>query len=229
MKKLILLIVVMVYGSNLSFAQCNKIFDFQEGTSWQWTNYDKKGKFNGKTMHKVEKYTALDDGFEITLSAVVSDKKGEQFSLGSMAMSCKNDIFYIDMKKFIPTEMFESKNGEMSIEATGENLDLPINMKPGDYLRDAYVTMNLGGTDLPMDVRMTVEIFERKVDGEEKLNTPAGEFNTLIISQSVKVKTIISSQFDSKEWYAPGVGMVKSESYKKGKLMGYSILTQFSK
>jgi hypothetical protein len=41
---------------------------------------------------------------------------------------------------------------------------------------------------------------------------------------------MVKTEASSKEWYAEGVGLVKSEIYnKKGKLMGYSELTSFEK
>jgi len=227
MKKILIFTVVAVFAGSTSFAQCNEMFDFQEGTSWQWSNYDKKGKLLGKSMQKIKQFNKTSGGFEVTISLVQSDKKGDQTEPVSMDMECKDGIVYFDMKKFIPDEYLEE--GDMTVEVTGDNLEMPTNLKVGDYLRDASVTMDLAGSGSPIKINMTVEIFNRKVDGEENLHTPAGEFNCFIISQSIKTKTIMSIQMESKEWYSQGTGMVKSETYKKGKLMGYTILSQFSK
>lgn len=223
MKKIAIFIVFAVFAGSISFAQCNEMFDFQEGTSWQWSNYDKKGKPLGKSMQKIEKFNKISGGFEVTISVVQSDKKGEQTEPVSMDMACRDGVVYFDMKKFVPDEYLKDEDEEVSITITGDNLEMPTNMKVGDYLRDASVTMDLSA------IKMTVEIFNRKVEGEEILHTPAGEFDCLIISQTIKTKAIISMQMETKEWYAQGTGMVKSETYKKGKLMGYTILTQFSK
>ncbi len=80
-----------------------------------------------------------------------------------------------------------------------------------------------------MGIKMTVNITDRKVGKEEVLHTPAGEFNCFIITQTISTKSIVSMEVNSKEWYSEGTGMIKSETYRKGKMMGYSILTQFSK
>ena len=229
MKKLLTLLAFVFFLGGALFAQCNKMFDYQEGTSWQWTNYDKKGKFMGKSMQKIEELTKLSNGFEVTISLVHSDKKGEQVEPISMDMACKDGVVYFDMKKFVPDEYLSDSGGEATVDVTGTNLEMPINMKAGDYLKDASVSMNIGSSESPMGIKMTVDIFDRKVEAEEKLNTPAGEFDCFVITQSMKTKMMISMQMESKEWYSPGIGMVKSESYKKGKLMSYAILTQFSK
>lgn len=229
MKKVLIFIVFVLFAGSTSLAQCNEMFDFQEGTSWQWTNYDKKGKFMGKSMQKIDALNKLSNGFEVTISVVQSDKNGEQVGPFSMDMACKDGVVYFDMKKFIPDEYLEDPESEATVEVTGDNLEMPINMKAGDYLKDAAVSMKIGGAGSPTAINMTVEIFDRKVVAEENLNTPAGEFDCFVITQTMKTKMMISFQMESKEWYSPGIGMVKSETYKKGKLMGYNILTQFSK
>ena len=229
MKKVLIFSALLLIVDNTSFAQCNEMFDYQEGTSWQWTNYDKKGKLMGKSMQKIESYKEVDNGFEVSISLVQSDKKGEQTEPVSMDMGCKDGVVYFDMKKFIPDEYMIDSEGEMTVEVTGENLEMPTNLKTGDYLKDASVTMDLAGSGSPMALKMTVEIYNRKVEGEETLHTPAGEFDCFIISQSIKTKTVISMQMESKEWYSIGIGMIKSESYRKGKMIGYNLLTQFSK
>ena len=223
MKKVLTFIVFVFFTGVTAFAQCNEMFDFQEGTSWQWSNYDKKAKLLGKSMQKIEKFNKLSNGFEVTISMVQADKKGEQSEPISMDMACKDGVVYFDMKKFVPAEYLNDENGDATFTVTGENLEMPTNLKVGDYLRDASVTIDMTA------IKMTVEIFNRKVEGEENLHTPAGEFDCFIISQSIKTKAIISMQMESKEWYSQGTGMIKSESYKKGKLTGYTMLTQFSK
>jgi hypothetical protein len=227
MKKVLIFTVVAVFSGSTSFAQCNAMFDFQEGTSWQWTNYDKKGKFMGKSMQKIEEFDNIDNGFEVTLSVVYSYRNGEQSEPVSMEMACKDGVVYFDMKKFLPVEHYE--DGDISVTVTGDNLEMPTDLKVGDYLRDASVTMDLMGGGAPTDVNLTIDIFNRMVEGEEILHTPVGEFNCFIISQSIKSKIVNSGQIDSREWYSQGTGMIKSETYRKGKIMGYSILTQFSK
>ena len=78
-------------------------------------------------------------------------------------------------------------------------------------------------------MNISVTISDRKVVAEETLNTPAGEFDCAVLEQTVSTKMMMSIIMESKEWYTPGVGMIKSESYRKGKLTGYSLLTAFNR
>lgn len=228
MKKLFVLFLA-TYLAPGAFAQCDKIFDYKEGSTWQWSYYDKKGKFSSKTIQTVEEYKDLSNGFAVTLSVVNSDNKGEQMPPKSFDMTCEDGTIYFDMKKFIPDNYLEDSEEGMSIDIKGDNLEMPASMKPGDVLKDASVTMKMGSGDSPVNINLVISIYNRKVEGEETLNTPAGEFDCSIITQTIKTKSIVSMEMDSKEWYTPGVGMIKSESYRKGKLMGYSILTNFTK
>lgn len=70
-----------------------------------------------------------------------------------------------------------------------------------------------------------------KYEGFETVNTPVGKFNCLKVSYTVKSKVMMTSEsYNVTEWYAEGIGMVKSMSTtKKGKSRSASILTSIEK
>ena len=210
----------------ISYGQCDKIFDFKEGTSWTWANYDKKGKLIGKTIQQVTDLSIDGANRTAVLEVRQSDKKGEQTEPISMEMACEDGIIIVDMKKFLPTEYLEGEDAEMKIDT--KNLELPQSMKVGDKLKDGLINMSLTGSS-PISMNISVTISDRKVVAEETLNTPAGEFDCAVLEQTVSTKMMMSIIMESKEWYTPGVGMIKSESYRKGKLTGYSLLTAFNR
>jgi hypothetical protein len=156
----------------------------------------------------------------------MSDKKGEQTEPITMEMSCQDGVIYLDMKKFVPDEYLQDESFDLSLDAS--DLEMPEDMKVGDKLKDATVTMDMSGGS-PMAMKMTVKIHDRKVVAEETVNSAAGEFNCLVLQQKINTKMGMSMEMESKEWYAVGVGMIKSESYRKGKMIGYSLLTTFKK
>ena len=63
---------------------------------------------------------------------------------------------------------------------------------------------------------MSVEITNRKVEGKESITTAAGTWDCFKISyhSKVLVKIIVGIPMNSNvtEWYAPGFGVVKTES-----------------
>lgn len=64
---------------------------------------------------------------------------------------------------------------------------------------------------------MTMVISERKVEGQESITTSAGTWNCFRISYkgrlTIKMGPIpINTSLDGAEWYAPGFGMIKTQS-----------------
>ena len=225
MKRIFLIAAVLFFNLG-SYAQCNHYFNVKEGTNWTLSNYDAKGKLQSKTIQKVSAYKETSNGFEATFNITSVDKKGEQTMLGSSTIVCDNGIIYFDMNDMFPKEQLQAMESfEMTVDGT--NLELPANLKVGQELKDAEVNLHIDAS--PMQMNFKINITERKVLAEEHLNTPAGEFDCFKITQKVFMKTIGKMETSSIEWYAKGVGMVKSESYnKKGKMMGYSLLTTYS-
>jgi hypothetical protein len=112
---------------------------------------------------------------------------------------------------------------EMSVE--GGNLEMPSSMKAGDLLKDGDLKMSFSSGGVTV-MNMSVSITNRKVEAVESLTTPAGTFECYKISYDIATKMMISVKMKGIEWYAKGVGLVKSETYgKDGKLQGSTLLT----
>ncbi|MDD2381630.1 MAG: hypothetical protein PHV35_08015, partial [Mariniphaga sp.] len=114
------------------------------------------------------------------------------------------------------------------IKITGNKMEIPSNPQPGDILPDASVEMALKLGIVNM--RMAAEVTNRKVEAIEDISVPAGSFNCYRFSSDINSIALgIKVNTKSKEWYAKGIGTVKSESYdKKGKLQSYTILTEMN-
>lgn len=222
----IFLVVALVFFNLIASAQCNQYYNLKEGTSWTISNYDAKGKSQGKTIQKVTAYSESSDGFEATFKITSVDKKGEQTAMGSSTIRCEGGVIYFNLEDMFPDEAMESMK-EFEMTADGENLELPADLKAGQVLKDASLQLHIDAGVMQMNFK--IDITDRKVIGEEKLHTPAGEFNCFKLSQNVYMKTMGKFEMHSIEWYAEGVGMVKSETYdKKDKLKSYSILTAYN-
>ncbi|MFD2312589.1 hypothetical protein ACFSKX_19395, partial [Microbulbifer halophilus] len=108
------------------------------------------------------------------------------------------------------------------------NVEFPNNLKVGQTLKDANLKMTLNMSGIKMN--MTMDMLNRTVDAKESVTTTAGTFDCFVLSYDTEMKMGMKMNFKNKEWIAKGVGVVKSENYnKKGKLMGYSELTSFTK
>lgn len=219
---ILFLSVVTTYG----FAQCNAYYVLKKGTSWQVSNFNAKGKFQGKTIQKVIEYKSTSNGFEATLEVISEDDKGEQFMAGTTSLTCEDGVVYFNLEDMLPDETMKSIES-FNVSVDGTNMELPNNMKVGQALKDAQLTMNVDAT--PLKMKFIVNVTDRKVEAEETLKVPAGSFDCYKITQKIYTKTMVKVESNTVEWYAKGVGMVKSETYnKKGKLAGYSLLTAYN-
>lgn len=79
---------------------------------------------------------------------------------------------------------------------------------------------------------MNVLISDRKVEGKETINTPAGTYQCFKISYKMSIDTSmlginIPINFRGIDFIAEKEGIVRSESYNKnGKLMAYTLLSK---
>lgn len=85
---------------------------------------------------------------------------------------------------------------------------LPAGMKPGDKLPDARCKVQTG------IMTHTMEIISREVLRFETVTVPAGTFDCVVLRER-KIERGIGRNRDtvSENWYAPGVGPVRHDSY----------------
>jgi len=112
------------------------------------------------------------------------------------------------------------------IQITGNNMEIPSNPKPGDILPDANVemAMKMGFVNMKMSAQVT----NRKVEAIEDITVKAGSFKGYKFTSEVN-SSVMGMKVNSKntDWYAKGVGTVRTESYdKNGKLQSYTELIE---
>ena len=94
-------------------------------------------------------------------------------------------------------------------------LEYPASMKEGDSLKDGIFNMDFKGNG-GINGTVSVALTERKVVGKESMTTPAGTWDCFKITYhskiNIKIVIGIPINMDVTEWYAPGFGVVKTES-----------------
>lgn len=227
MKFLKIFILLIATAGYIQAQNCKAYIPYEEGTKLEITNYDKKGKVTGKVNQEVTKVESSGNSTNFSMHQVITDEKGEESVETDMTFRCIDNVFYIDMNAFVNDQQMEAyENMDMEIEM--DEIDIPANLKPGQRLKDGKITMKVI-SDSPISMNFTVSVVNRKVEAEEKVTTSAGTFDCIKISQDIVTKTGFSITINSVEWYAEGIGAVKSETYRKGKLMGSSELTKIEK
>ncbi|HYE53595.1 MAG TPA: hypothetical protein VD996_02085, partial [Chitinophagaceae bacterium] len=141
------------------------------------------------------------------------DKKGKSIVKSTAHYKCTGGIMMMDLKAMIPTQ--QAQQFKMDAKADNIYIEYPLNMKPGDNLKDASMTMEVNNNG--MQQTLTINITNRKVEGKESLTTPAGTWDCYKITSKNKINMKmgpigVPMNMDVTEWFAPGFGIVKTES-----------------
>lgn len=222
------LLCFAVFEKNI--AQCNnEYFAFEEGTKYEMTHYDAKGRVSSMVKNTINfAAESSTGGYEIQINSVVLDKDGDEVSSGDFLMNCKDDVITLDINSLVNPGLTNMQaNAEISISGAGAIF--PPELTPGETLPDGETEIEVSTNGVKfMTIRMNQS--NRRVVGKKKITTKAGTFDCVEINYDFEVKMLIRKTFTVKEWFAKGVGLVKSETYdKKDKLESSSELTAFSK
>lgn len=225
MKKLILFTVMIFFGMALKAQEI--FFPTKEGTVLVYKTFDKKDKETNMVRYTIKHLEINGSDMDITYLCESLDPKEKLVFKEEITIHQKGDKLYFDMSNFINKAAFQ-QNGEIpaEIQVTGNNLEVPSDPKPGDLLPDANVemAMKLGFINMKMSANVT----NRRVEAIEDITVKAGTFKGYKFSSEVN-SVVMGMKINSKntDWYAKGVGIVKTESYdKNGKLQSYMELIE---
>lgn len=225
------LLVTLLAIALVPFARCDDCLAFvpqKEGTIWEQTSFNKKGKAVGKVEYRLASIETEGGRTDFHVEQTSFDKKGESIYNGDLKYSCEEGTFYIDMSSFVdPQQLGMHGGGEFKINT--DAIGFPSDISPGQTLGNGSISLELG-LGGPIKMNMVVEVMNRKVEAKETVETTAGSFECYRISQEIVTRTIMVIKVKSVDWIAPGIGSVKTESYNmRGKLMGYMELTRLEK
>jgi DUF3108-like len=225
----IALIFILTIHLGYSQNDCKPYVPTTKGAMWEITNYTAKDKTTGKIAYEL--IDKVENGNDVTfkIKTVTYDKKGEKVYSNIFEAKCIDGKFDFDMAFKMDGGALQAYEN-MDVEVDASKFEIPsFDASAGTKLDDGSLEIKVGSGGMSM-FKMTVLVTDRIVEAIEEISTPAGSFNCIVLSQKVSTKMMIKVQGASKEWYAENIGLVRSESYnKKGKLMGYSLLTKLEK
>ncbi len=232
MRKIILSILLVVLVTLNSKAQegCSKYYPMKEGSSFQYTMYNKKGNAEGITDYTISKVSTESGTTAATFDFKFTDKKGKELFNSDYQIICSEDGIKIDYASLFPTQMMQQyKKMGLEMDISGTDIQLPNDLSVGKILEDANlsIAMNMSGITMNISVDQT----NRKVEKTERITTPAGTFECYLITETNTSKAMgTTKETLNKLWLAEGVGMIKQETYKKnGNLITRMELTAYSK
>lgn len=230
MKSIATLITIFICSTFAIGQECDDYLLLNEGSSLEYTNYDKKGNAITVGNHKavsVEKNgTEFKSKIELDLKNL---DKGDTFKM-EYDVSCEDGILSIDMSRFFDSsQLMQYEGADFNIDIKGDMLYFPRDLKEGESLNDGHITIKVNKDGFTF-VTMTMNIINRKVHGKETITTKAGTFDCYKVSFDFESKFgIIKARGSAEEWYHDNRILVKSKSYsKKGKDVGSTELTQIS-
>lgn len=218
MKNLVILsVLIAFFSSNVISQDCTVYIPSEVGTELHYQMTNAKGKIQGIYSQKMIsiKNNGGETIYEI-LQTHRDPKDSEKIIIqDTISFRCKDNVFYIDMEKYLNQKQMEGFKG-MEVKITTDDLIYPPNLSPGMTLKDGSISLEIGSGLM----NMTTNIINRKVEAHENITTPAGTFKCYKISEDVKSKMgFIKVQMHNVAWIVKDIGNIRSESYnKKGKL-----------
>ena len=196
----------------------------------EMTVYDKKGKASGTQTWNITDVKKEGNSYTSTINSSFKDDKGKEIAKGTGLYKCSGGMLQADMKMSMPQQPGMQSS---EVELSNSYLEYPYSMTVGQTLKDAQMEMDM---NMNTGVKANINFKEtnRKVDAKESITTPAGTWDAYVISYEGNMRTKmgplgIPFNFTAKEWYVPGIGIVKTETYSKGKLAGSTMITSIKK
>jgi hypothetical protein len=224
--KNVLLTIVAILSVFILNAQ-DSFFPTKEGMVLTYKSFDKKDKLSGITKYTIEKVNISGSDIDFTYLCESLDNKEKLVFKEEITVHQKGDVMYIDMGNFLNKAAFQ-QDGEMpaEVEVKGNNMEIPMNPMPGQTLPDATIEMALKMGF--MNMKMSADVTNRKVEAIEDITVTGGSFKCYKFSSDVNTVAMgIKVQAKTTEWFAKGIGTVKTESYdKKGNLSGRTELVE---
>ena len=224
MKKLLLFALIIFWGTGTKAQEI--FFPTKEGTVLLYKSFDKKDKVINSSRLTIKQITINGNDMDITYLCESIDSKDKLLFKEDITIHKKGDKLYFDMGNFINKSVFQ-QNGAIpaEVQITGNTMEIPSNPNPGDALPNANVEMSLKMGFITM--KMSALVSNRKVEATEDITVQAGPLKSYKLTSLVNASAMgMKTETNIIEWYAKGVGLVKSESYDKGKLLAHTELVE---
>lgn len=207
---------------------CTFFFPQTKGTQLIKKGYDAKGNLKSVLTYTVDEVETIPSGMEVEADYVFTDSQGKVIDKGDLEAFCQNGEFFIDMKEVLNNPTFVSTvNADLAV--TEEVINYPnvsSTTSPNDvYFDDAVIKIY---SKKNRKDRKKVSIYDREYVTTEQITTPAGTFDCTKVKYRIKSRSPKETiEGYGYEWYAPNVGVVRSEHYNNNNvLQSYSVLEE---
>lgn len=204
---------------------CKHYVPSEVGSTWEHTHYSRIDRVIGFTTYEIISKTESVDSSIFQIRASSIDEGANAIYINDFEASCIDSVFEFDMRFLLNGSLTPASN---TVEYTVESNKLPIpsmDVDLGTFLDNGSLKLEAYMEESRL-YQITVDITDRLILAHETVETSAGSFECLKLSQTVDTKKIFKNRETSNVWYSEGVGLVRSESFdKQGTLTGYTLLT----
>ncbi len=235
MKKSLLILVSVFASVSLVNAQdeCMQFFPNTEGSTLTSKSYDGNNTLLATTVYTITKSYDYLDRDEIFVDAVTSDANNQVVDRSTLNAYCDDNNFYFKMDNRTMVPGLVNVLSE-DTQLVGSFLDYPdpfadniYDMQRGPFKMDGgeFTIKTKNGS---ADDRMRVRVYNRQLEKNEEITTPAGNFHAAKIKFTVETtQDGQTNTFKGVEWYTTRAGIVRTEIYDKDDtLLNYTVLTE---
>ncbi|GAB3174061.1 TapB family protein [Telluribacter humicola] len=198
----------------------------KEGSGFEMISYDTKGKENGTLLYKVKNVTTEGGAMVMDVEFESLDKRGTSQMKNLYKMRCDGTQLMLDANALVSEDQLKMFR-DMQMKFTSNDVVYPGQLSVGQQLKDA--SLHGEGTSGPIPITFDMDIKNRKVEGQQKVTVPAGTYDAYKVTSDMTVKTKMglgmTVEVQSVAYRVPGMLWdVKSETFRRGKLIGYTEL-----
>lgn len=234
MKKMLLAIVALLACHTMQA----QYFCTTQGTELHYVNYDEAGQSLSNetvTVYNVVKNASGESAQYLAKIVTNKTKNNTSYTLYNWnydgnVTTCQEDLMY---GPYIKSDSDPAKYDSKARQAMAEVLKLK-----GDNSFTIKKHASAGESIPDRTYSLIFNMLKNEINisgaaymGEEKVSTTAGKFDCIKISYLKRTKIVLKTEtVRVTEWYAEGIGLVKSESYNtKGEPDGKTILVKIVK
>lgn len=234
MKKMLFAIVALLACHTMQA----QYFCTTQGTELHYVNYDEAGQSLSNetvTVYNVVKNASGESAQYLAKIVTNKTKNNTSYTLYNWnydgnVTTCQEDLMY---GPYIKSDSDPAKYDSKARQAMAEELKLK-----GDNSFTIKKHASAGESIPDRTYSLIFNMLKNEINisgaaymGEEKVSTTAGKFDCIKISYLKRTKIVLKTEtVRVTEWYAEGIGLVKSESYNtKGEPDGKTILVKIVK
>lgn len=213
---------------------CPPLASVSVGAEFIYQTFDGKHRLLNTNRYSVVS-NRIESGYQtMYMDEEVLESRGRLLLKGEHIIRCQDNVLFYDMTKMVPTEALVG--AETSEVRTDRNLlKIPIQLELQQKLPEATVSMEVGPEASGNLMTIDFTISNRTVTGMDSLQTAAGIYYTALIEQKTTTRSKVlmmrkTLELQEKVWYdmSRGILIRKEDFDKKGKMIGYTILTQMN-